>query len=190
MRGGKDPVSERRLQAAAAGAAQGTTFRAIADEWLGRQKYSAGHLAAQRKRLDDELLPQLGKLAFTSITPAIALEALRGVERRGALETAAKCRRMGSQIARYAIQTARAESDPFAALQGALRTADTRHRATIGLDEMPALFKALAAVPAELVTKLAVYWLILTAARTSEMRFATWDEVSEAASNGASPRKP
>ena len=42
---------------------------------------------------------------------------------------------------------------------------------------MPELFKALQAVPAELNTKLAFYWLLLTAARTGEMRFARWGEV-------------
>src|SRR4029434_2292006 len=39
------------------------------------------------------------------------------------------------------------------------------------------LFKAVAAVPSEVNTKLALYWLILTAARTVEMRFATWGEI-------------
>ena len=50
IRDGKDPVSERRLQNATTGARQGTTFRAIAEEWLARQKYSDAHRAAQASR--------------------------------------------------------------------------------------------------------------------------------------------
>jgi integrase len=42
---------------------------------------------------------------------------------------------------------------------------------------MPALFEALHKVPAEDITKLAMYWLIVTAARTEEMRFAMWSEI-------------
>ena len=44
---------------------------------------------------------------------------------------------------------------------------------------MPALLKTIAAVPAELNTRLAFYWLLLTAARTGEMRFATWGEIED-----------
>ena len=44
---------------------------------------------------------------------------------------------------------------------------------------MPALLKTIAAVPAELNTRLAFYWLLLTASRTGEMRFATWDEIED-----------
>jgi integrase len=114
------------------------------------------------------------------------LETLRRIERRGALETAAKCRRITSQIFRYAIQTARAKDDPVVALKGAIATPDTQHRATIQAGEMPALFKALTQVSAELNTKAALYWLILTACRTTEMRFATWSEIE----NGKTWRIP
>src|SRR6185369_16404251 len=91
----------------------------------------------------------------------------------------AKCRRMASQIFRYAAQTARASSDPAALLVGAMKSPDVRHRATVPLKELPALLKAIAKVPAESTTRLALYWLILTGARTGEMRFATWDEIEE-----------
>ena len=174
---GKDPTIERRVVKAKAGAQQATTFGLIAEEWIRRQKYSPGSFKSQRARLDNDLLPHLGNLPIKDVTPIVALETLRRIERRGALETAAKCRRITSQIFRYAIQTARADSDPIISLKGALETPDTKHRATIAADEMPALFAAIAAVPAELNTKLALYWLMLTAARTGEMRFATWGEI-------------
>jgi integrase len=179
LREGKDPVVARKVQRAGVRAEQATTFRAIAEEWLAKQTYSAGHRVSQRTRLDEDLLPILGALPVAEITPAIVLETLRKVERRGALETAAKCRRMTSQIFRYAVQTARATADPAALLAGAIKTPDTKHRATVPAKEMPALLKAMAAVPAEINTKLAFYWLLLTAARTVEMRFATWGEIED-----------
>ncbi|MEJ7667708.1 MAG: integrase arm-type DNA-binding domain-containing protein [Casimicrobiaceae bacterium] len=177
LRQGKDPVIERRVVKANASTQQATTFRVIAEEWLARQHFSIRHLAAQRTRLDRDLLPHLGGLPVAEITTALVLEALRRVERRGTLETAAKCRRLVSQIFRFAVQTARAESDPAALLNGALAPPRTQHRATVAPRQMPALFKALIAVPAEINTKLALYWLMLTASRTVEMRFATWGEI-------------
>ena len=156
LRDGKDPVIARKVQRAGVRAEQATTFRVIADEWLVLQPYSAGHRAHQRALLDNDLLPYLGALPVAEITPAIVLETLRKVERRGALETAAKCRRMTSAIFRYAVQTSRATADPAALLAGAIKTPDTKHRATVPAKEMPALLKAMAAVPAEINTKLRV----------------------------------
>ena len=90
LRDGKDPVAERRAAKATASVQQENTFAAVAEEWLAKQTYTPAHLAAQRKRLDDDLLPALGALPVAEITPAQVLEVLRRFERRGALEMGAK----------------------------------------------------------------------------------------------------
>lgn len=179
LREGKDPTIERRLVKAKAEAQQASTFKVVADEWLSKQEYAPKHLAAQRAKLDDYLLPYLGDLPIANLEqePAVILETLRRIERRGTLETTAKCRRIVSQVFRYAVATNRAKDDPTKLLVGALKPPRTVHRATIELREMSHLFRALASVPAELNTKLALYWLILTATRTVETRFACWDEI-------------
>jgi len=177
IRQGKDPVSTRRASKAAEVAEQANTFAAVAAEWLARQDYSPAHLAAQRKRLDEALLPAIGDTPVAEVTPAQVLDVLRGFEQRGALEMGAKCRRMTSQIFRYAAQTARVTSDPAALLVGAIKSPVTKHRATVPLKEMPALLETIAKVPAELNTRCAFYWIVLTAARTGEMRYATWGEI-------------
>jgi integrase len=80
-------------------------------------------------------------------------------------------------ICRYGIITGRMKHDPFAHLGAALDRPPVEHYATVKFDDMEALFGALAKVPAELNTKLALFWLILTATRTIETRFATWGEI-------------
>lgn len=177
LREGKDPTIDRRVARKAAEATQGITFRIVAEEWLTKQRYSDGHKAQTRVRLDQELLPHLGALPVREITPSIVLETLRRIERRGALETASKCRILAGQVFRYAIQTARADADPVAPLKGALRTPDTKNRATVPLEEMPELLKSIAAVPAELTTRLAFLFTLLTVSRTVEARMATWAEI-------------
>ncbi|HKP65721.1 MAG TPA: Arm DNA-binding domain-containing protein, partial [Casimicrobiaceae bacterium] len=47
LRQGKDPIIQRRVAKATAGAQQAITFKAIADEWLPRQGYTERHHAAQ-----------------------------------------------------------------------------------------------------------------------------------------------
>ena len=180
LREGKDPTIERRVVKAAATAEQALTFRLMADEWF--EQVSPGwapqHRQAQRARLDSALLPYLGAVPLKDIKPAHVLETLRRIEARGAHEVAAKCRILISQVFRYAVITSRADADPAAMLKGALKAhPPVKHRATVAQDDMGKLFKALQDVPAEDITKLAMYWLILTAARTAEMRFATWKEI-------------
>jgi integrase len=179
IRAGKDPTIERRAQKARGAAAQASTFRAMAEEWFAKmaREWSKVHQDAQRVRLDSDLLPYLGDIPLADVKPAVVLEALQRIEARGAYETASRCRIIVSQIFRYAAQTSRADSDPAALLAGALKRPPRVHRATVATKELPAMFKAIAAVPAETVTKLALFWLIITAARTGEMRFATWGEI-------------
>jgi integrase len=179
LKAGKDPTIERRVAKANAAAQQATSFRAVGDEFLAKQQNSERHARTQKRLLEHDIYPVLGNLPVAEVEqgPSICLEALKRIERRGTLEMAAKAKRLCSQIMRYAVATARAKSDPFLLLNGALKPPATKHRATIPLVDMPALFKAMAKVPAEANTKLAFYLTLLTAARTGETRFATWGEI-------------
>ena len=73
-------------------------------------------------------MPKLGARPIGQITAAEILSVLRPVETRGNLETAKRLRATVGAIFRYTIATARAESDPTAALKGAR----SRRRASIG----------------------------------------------------------
>ena len=183
LREGKDPTIERRVVKAAATAEQALTFKVLAEEWYEQVSpgWSEAHRGAQRSRLDNELLPHLGAVPLKDIKPVLVLETLRRIEARGAHEVAAKCRIVISQVFRYAVITSRADADPAAMLKGALKARPpVKHRATVPHEGMGDLFTALQDVPAEDITKLALFWLILTAARTGEMRFATWSEIEPA----------
>jgi integrase len=179
LRDGKDPVVERKAVRARGAAEQASTFLAMAEEWFEKASpgWSTAHRDAQRSRLDNEILPRIGDLPLADVKAAKILEMLRAIERRGAHEVAAKCRIITSMVFRYAVQTSRAETDPAQLLAGALKRPPAEHRATVPAAELPKMFRALRDVPAEPVTKLALYWLILTAARTGEMRFAAWGEI-------------
>lgn len=180
LRDGKDPVAERRRvrTTPAPLPPEATTFRVVAEDYLSRKTYSHHHDRELRRILAEDLAPGIGNLDVSAIDTPALLTALRKIEDRGHLETLAKARRFCSQVFRYAIAIGHAKSDPALPIaRDVLKTPDVQHRATIKGSEFPALLKALAEVPCELNTRLAMQWVMLTACRTSEMRFAPWSEI-------------
>lgn len=192
IRRGLDPKLEREAERARARAGQALTFNAMAEEWYAENapRWSTEHKRAQRSRLDREILPYIGSLPIKDVRPVHVLQLLERIHKRGAHEVVAKCKVVISHVFRHAVVPAGIESNPIDLLRGRLqRAAPVRHRARVEAAELPTMFAQLAKVPAEDVTRLALYFLILTAARTSEVRFATWSEI-EAGKAGAVWRVP
>ncbi len=183
LRDGKDPVAERRRLRDAPPTPpppppDATTFRTVAEDYLSRKSYSYHHDRELRRILTEDVGPDIGHLDVAEIDTPTLLAALRKIEDRGHLETLAKARRFCSQVFRYSIAIGHAKTDPALPIaRDVFKTPDVQHRATIKGSEFPALLKALAAVPCELNTRLAMQWVMLTACRTSEMRFAPWSEI-------------
>ena len=73
----------------------------------------------------------LGPRPIGDITAREVLIVLKEIESRGIHETARKLRTAIGDVFRYAIATARAETDPTAALRGALVTPTVTPRAAI-----------------------------------------------------------
>jgi integrase len=182
LRDGLDPNVQRRVEHSTVAAAQAMTFAAVCEEWFAAKsrKWSANHRDAQRRLLARFVLPSLGALPFASVEAPHLLECLSAIERRGAHELLAKTRQILGQVCRYGIAKGRRTTDPSAALKGAFERPPVINRATVPAAKLPALFKALHAVPAELTTKLALYFQIATGVRPGEVRFATWGEVDHA----------
>ena len=106
--------------------------KAIAEEWFLRQmeNKSDGHKARARRLLEKDLYPSLGHFAIDAITPIEVLAALRKIESRS-VDLAHRAKQTCSLIFKYAIITSRLISDPAQSLAGALKTAQTVHRAAI-----------------------------------------------------------
>lgn len=199
-----DPVQQRqrdeldREAAARALAAEQrareTSFGDVAEDWFKKKagKWSPSHVAAQRKRLDTEIMPALGRCRIEVVDAPLILKTLGAIERRGAHETLAKVRAMIGQIFKFAVQTGCARIDPVPSLRGVFEKPPAVNRATIPLSDFPELFKALAEVPAETATKLALYWVMATGCRSDEGRFAQWSEIERGevvVSDDEPPRK-
>ncbi|QFY42312.1 tyrosine-type recombinase/integrase [Candidatus Methylospira mobilis] len=130
---GVDPAAQRKAARAAKDEQAANSFEVIAREWFEKQapSWADTTLIHARKRLESDLLPDLGKKPITAITTRELLETLNKIVQRGATDTASRARSDLTRIFRHAILTGRAEYNPASQLVGALPTVPVKHRATI-----------------------------------------------------------
>ena len=128
-----DPSAEKKARKASLHSEAINTFEALGREWFQKKMTDKSQTHQDRtwRLLEKDLFPYLGKLAINTITPPVLLEALRRIEKRGAVETAHRAKNVSGQVFRYAIASGRAERDPSADLRGALATTKTKHFAAI-----------------------------------------------------------
>lgn len=175
----EDPGLAKRQNQRATKYANENTFEGIAREWIDNQRsrLSARYRALLLSRLEADIFPQIGSRPIGNIDAPELLDALRKIEQRGAIETAGRLRQTCGQVFRYAIATGRAKRDPSVDLRGALRPKGraSGHKA-MALDEVPNFIAKLAAYDGEPKTRLALRLMVLTFARTTELRAARWSE--------------
>lgn len=176
---GEDPGQVKRIAKLKGRVAAEHTFAAIADEWFEhrKNKWTKSYAGRLRGRLDRELVSVLGRQPISAIEPIEVLDALRKVEKRGALETARRAMQIASAIFRYGVATSRCDRDPTADLRGALRApAPVQRRSALRTDELPKFLADLDAFDGDEVTAIALRLALYTFVRTGELRFAEWRE--------------
>ena len=154
-------------------------FSEAADEWLTvRMKDKAeGYLRTICFRLNKYILPALGSWPLREITSGHILQLCRAVEDTGHEETAKRVKTVIGQIYRFAIAAGYTDTDPTAALLGALRPRNNKHYATLtNPSEIAILMRAMKAYPYTLM-RCAMLFSIYTAARPGEIRAAEWSEI-------------
>jgi len=175
-----DPNATKRARKRAAKLARENTFESVAREWIANQRHRLAHRyrALILARLEADIFPQIGSRPIAEIDAPELLDTLRKVEKRGVIETARRLRQICGQVFRYAVASGRAKHDPSADLRGALKSPGRPrgHRAML-LNEMPAFLSALERYDGEPRTRLALQLMILTFARTTELRGARWSEL-------------
>lgn len=178
---GIDPSEQRKVDKRQAEVRAGNTFEAVAREWWEKQRdeWSESHQGAVLARLEKELFPKIGSRPIAEIEAPEVLDAIRAIERRGALEWASKTMIAAGQVFRYAIATSRAKSDPTRDLRGALKRREVHHYARLKDEDLPEFLRKLDAYVAEggaKTTQLGMKLLVLTWVRTAELRGAKWPE--------------
>ena len=123
--------------------------------------------------------PHLGRMRIDAIRPGDVLNVLTpiwGTKR----ETASRIRQRISTVMRWAIAHGYRTDDPAgeAVLQVLPRNREAvRHHKAVPYNEVKSAIATIQASETAMSTKLAAEFLILTAARSGEVRFATWNEI-------------
>ena len=159
-------------------AENGNTFEAIAREWIEqrRAKWSPYYLRQVEKTLEADAYPYIGALPMRSIRAAHLLEIIKRAEKRGAETVAILLRQWMSAIFRYAVATLRADTDPAAALKGAIHRPKVQHSKPLTRKDIPGFLVALEKNGGYRTTAIAMRLLMLTFVRTVELRCAEWAE--------------
>lgn len=134
-----DPSAAKQERKQKAALTAATTFELVAREWHehNREKWTPAYGKDILHRLEMDIFPQIGKWPIADIRPVKMLEALRQIEKRGALEMAKRSKQYCSQIFRYAVIIERAERDPTVDLKDALKPIKRGHFAALEPDELP-----------------------------------------------------
>jgi integrase len=188
-----DPNAAKKARKRATKVACENTFEAIAREWIANQRHrlAARYCALLLARLEVDVFPHIGSRPIAEIDAPELLDVLRRVEKRGVIETARRLRQICGQVFRYAIASSRAKHDPSADLRGALKSPGRpRGHKAMPLDEVPTFLKALETYDGDQRTRLALRLMVLTFARTTELRAARWSEIENIGGNGPLWRIP
>jgi hypothetical protein len=110
---GDDPAAIKRRERVARKLAAGTTFGAVALEYIEKEEREGRSPATivKLRWARNWLLPAIGHRPVDQIEPHELLALLRRQANAGKLETARRTRALASRVFRYAVATVRAKSD-------------------------------------------------------------------------------
>ncbi|WP_261535566.1 tyrosine-type recombinase/integrase [Burkholderia multivorans] len=177
---GIDPSDAKKAEKRAARLSAENSFEAVAREWHAKYApiWSESHANRVLRRLEVDAFPWIGGTPVANLEPPDVLDALRRVEKRGALETAHRLQANISQVCRYAVATGRAKRDVTADLRGALPPVQTEHMAAITDPRQVAeLLRAIDGYHGTFPVSCALRLAPLLFQRPGELRAAEWAEI-------------
>jgi integrase len=176
---GDDPAAAKRRERIAAKLAAGTTFGAVALEYVEKAERE-GRAPATITKLHwarEWLQPSIGHRPVDQVEPHELLAVLKKQEAKGNLETARRTRAFASRVFRYAVATARAKADPAGLLLGAVASPKSKNlSAIVEPKRIGELLRAIDSYSGTPVTRLALALSPHVFVRPGELRQAQWSE--------------
>lgn len=154
------------------------TFLAVAKEWHTRQTpgWTKKHASQVWRSLEIDILPTLGPRPIDEIQPREIMALIEGIEDRGAGEIATRVLQRVRAVFSRAVALGYREVNPAGELHNHLKPRKKGQQTALAADELPTFLHALEIYQGDAATRLGLRLLILTLARTSEVREAKWAE--------------
>ncbi|WGW02328.1 tyrosine-type recombinase/integrase [Tropicibacter oceani] len=139
---------------------------------------NAKHAAQFLTTLETYAFPHIGPVKVGEVNTSDVLRVLTPIW-TDKPETARRVRQRIGMVMKWAVAKGWRQDNPAEAISQALPKHDRRkvHRKALPYAEVPGFLRAVQASKAGAVTKLAIEFLILTAARSGEVRGAVWSEI-------------
>ena len=185
-RAGGDPLARRHIS-------ETPSFEAAAATVIDLHRHgwrNEKHAAQWEATLRGYVFPRLGQRSVADITTADVMAVLMPIWNEKP-ETARRVRQRISTVMKWAVaQGYRADNPAGDAIGAALPRHNgkaKRHHRALPHEEVAAAIKAVRGSGAGIAVKLAFEFLVLTAARSGEVRLATWDEIDKDSKTWAVP---
>ena len=178
IKSGKDPSAANKNLKVSQKVAQSNTFGSVTEEWLEvkQKEWKSPYFDDVRSSIEIHLLPDLGQRPIEDITSSEILSVLKKIEEQGKLEVASRSRQKCGAIFTYANLRQLCTSNPVSNLKGALASPKKNKFNSLSPKDLPQFLVKLDEYDGAIITKLALRFVLLTFARTIEIRFANWNE--------------
>ena len=178
LKDGKDPSGVKKSQKLNQKIQNSNTFGSIVEEWLAikKQEWKEAHSHDVERALEIHVLPDLAKRPITEIDSTEILAVLKKIEDQGKFEAAHRARQKVDAIFRYAALTQRCEQNPAVNLKGALVAPKRSKQKALEASDLPEFLKRVYQYDGAIITKLGLRMVLLTLARTIEIRYSTWGD--------------
>ena len=178
---GVDPMEQRKAEKTALKATAENSFQSIAGLWWEHWRVgkSPRHADTTRRRMEQNILPQLGARPIAEIEAPELVTMVKAIEARGAGDLAKRALETVGQIFRFAIAHGHGvKRNPAADVKPAdvLKQIKKTNFARIDAKELPGLLRAIECYQGRTITRLAMRLMALTFVRTSELIEARWGE--------------
>lgn len=142
---GVDPATVRDEKARHSERIAQNTFEKVARDWhrLNQNKWQPQTAENILHRFTIDLFPAFGSLPIAEVSGPDVLDAIRAVEKRGALEVAKRLTADCSRVFNYALRSELAERNPAALLSEVLEPREKGHFAALAPADLPDFLRVL-----------------------------------------------
>jgi integrase len=180
LRTDTDPAQAKREEKRLSILNKQNNFEAVAREWHENKKdsWTEQYGINVLHRLEMDIFPTLGKRPIADIEPMDMLDAIRQIEKRGALDVSKRIAQVCGQVFRFGIATGRVKRNPVPDIKDAFKPTVKGHFAAIDSDGIPDFMRTLDRNDARLfpITRIAIHLMLLTFVRTSNLINARWED--------------
>ncbi|UCQ54656.1 tyrosine-type recombinase/integrase [Edwardsiella tarda] len=171
-----DP-SENKQAAKVEQKQEAITFEVVARDWYASNKrWSEDHRSRVLRYLELYIFPHIGSSDTRQFKTSHLLAPIRKVDATDKHGVALRLQQRVMVIMRFAVQNDYIDSNPASDMAGALSTTKARNYPALPSIRFPEFLTRLAAYRGRVMTRIAVELSLLTFVRSSELRFARWDE--------------